>query len=83
MTKVLAKDFRKKAPSGAVDREIEYDPATVQEFDTRGKSPTKYQETWGQRVDVQVEGEPCVLYLELYSRSVNHVNLNRNILKDC
>ncbi len=82
MTNVVAKDFRKTAPSGAPDREVEYDPAMVQEFDTRGACATKYQETWGQKVDVRIDGTPCVLYLELYSRSVNHVNLNKNILKD-
>lgn len=83
MTTVLAKDFRKKAPSGAAALEIEYDPANVQEFDTRGKCPTKYQETWGQKVDIEIGGEPCVLYLELFSRTVAHVNLNKNIVKDC
>jgi hypothetical protein len=82
MTTVRAKDFRKKAVSGAPDIEIEYDPARVQEFDTRGKCATKYQETWGQKVEIEIGGEPCVLYLELFSRSVAHVNLNKNIVKD-
>lgn len=83
MPKISAKDFRKNAPSGTPTIEIEYDPANVQEFDTRGKCATKHQETWGQKVDVEIGGEPCVLYLELFSRSVAHVNLNRNIVKDC
>lgn len=83
MTTVRAKDFRKRATAGAADIEIRYDPAIVQEFDTRGKCSTKYQETWGQKVDIEIGGEPCVLYLELFSRTVGHVNLNKNIVKDC
>lgn len=83
MTTILAKDHRRKAASDASSIEIEYDPAQIREFDTRGQCATKYQETWGQKVDVRIEGEPCVLYLELFSRSVTHVNLNKNIVKDC
>lgn len=82
MEKIAAKDFRKKAPGGSPLIEIEYDPATVREFDTRGKCATKYQETWGRSVDVFIEDQPCVLYLELFSRTVNTVNLNKNLLKD-
>ena len=81
MIKIEVKDFRKSVPSGS-SVEIEYDPATIQEFDTRGKCPSRYMETWGQKVELEVGGKPCVLYLELNNRSVGHVLQNKNILKD-
>lgn len=82
MTKVTAKDYRKSAPSGVTEIEIEYNPASVQEFDTRGKCASRYMETWGRKVDLEIDGKPCVLYLELSSRSVGHVLQNKNIVKD-
>jgi len=82
MTKVLANDLRKKNSSGPSKVEVEYDPAQIQEFDTRGQCATKYEENWGKKVEVQMDGAPCMLYLELFSRSVAHVNENRNLLKD-
>lgn len=81
MTKVLASDFRINAPSGAPKIEVEYDPAAIQEFDTRGKSPTRWQETWGQKVDVEIGGERSVLYIVLYSRSIGQVHETKNLLK--
>jgi len=82
MTKVLATDLRKKTPSGAPKIEVEYDPAKVQDFDTRGQCATKWEETWGQKVDVEIDGEPLVLYLALCSRSLTHINESRNVLKN-
>jgi hypothetical protein len=82
MTKILASDLRKKTASGAPKIEIEYDPAKVLDFDTRGQCATKWVETWGKKVDVEIGGEPFVLYLELFSRSLVHINENRNVLKD-
>ena len=82
MTKVLASDLRKKTPSGAVKIEIEYDPAKVRDFDTRGQCSTKWEETWGKKVEVEIGGEPFVFYLELFSRSIAHINENRNVLKN-
>lgn len=82
MAKVLANDLRKKNSSGPSKVEVEYDPAQIQEFDTRGQCATKYEETWGKKVGIEMDGEPYVLYLELFSRSVAHINENRNLLKD-
>lgn len=82
MTKVFARDLREKTPSGAPKIEVEYDPAKVRDFDTRGQCATKWKETWGQKVDVEIGGEPCVLYLVFCSRSLTHINESRNVLKN-
>lgn len=81
MEKLVARDFRKKAPAAELI-EVEYDPANIQEFDTRGKCATRYEETWGRKVETEVQGERCVLFLTISSRSVGHVIENKNIMKD-
>jgi hypothetical protein len=82
MLKIAARDFRKKAPTPAPTLEVEYDPASVEEFDTRKKCATRYEETWGQKVEIEVAGERCLLFLTIASRSVGHVIENKNIIKD-
>lgn len=82
MVTIAARDFRKKAPTPAPVVEVTYDPASVQEFDTRKKCATRYEESWGRKVEIEVGGERCMLFLAIASRSVGHVIENRNIIKD-
>jgi len=82
MEKVVAMDCRKNAPSDAPGIEVEYDPDKIQQFDTRGKCGMKLQETWGQKVEVEVNGERCVLYLEQFSRTFHHINRFSNFIKE-
>ena len=82
MTRILALDYRKKAPSGAPAIEVEYDPDKIQQFDTRGKCATKWQERWGQKVDVLIDGELCMLYLEHCGRTLGHTYSFKNYLKE-
>jgi len=82
MEKIIARDFRKKAPTPAPKVEVVFDPASIQEFDTRKKCATRYEETWGQKVEIELDGVPCMLFLTIASRSVGHVIENRNIIKD-
>jgi len=83
MAKISARDCRSRALSGAPDIEVDYDPAKIQQFDTRGKCAVKWQESWGQKVDVEIGGEHFMLYLEHFGHTLGHVNKHRNFLKEC
>jgi hypothetical protein len=77
MKTIIATDLRMSSPAFS-KAEVTYDPAEVEDFDTRGECESMWEETWGQRVEI----EDGVLYLTLHGRAENHTSTQHNVLMD-
>lgn len=78
MITVTAHDFRPLRPAFAAI-EVQYDPADVEDFDTRGETYRMDEETWGERVEIEGIG---MLYLVVHSRGNGRTLTSRNELRE-
>ncbi len=82
MITVKAHDRRGMAPWNMVRIDVTYDPLLVEEFTLRDICFGPWDEIWGKKVDVEVDGKDYLLYLEFNSRTDDHCTKEFNLLKD-